>query len=96
LNRDLFADGAMMDEELGPPRQPLGNLWPDDAKVRRPRDAPPISARKKQKTPAGRQHCLYCAGELVRSRIRLYERVLTLVTRKRPYRCVDCRARSWR
>ena len=44
--------------------------------------------------PGGQAACGRCAGELVRSRLRGYERVVTLFTKARPYRCLDCRARA--
>jgi hypothetical protein len=39
--------------------------------------------------------CGRCGGALTRSRTRLHERVLRLFSRRRPYRCGQCGARSW-
>jgi len=76
------------------PRLQLGDLFPDDGKDGDRPGVPLMSARKTA-TP-DRPNCSHCAGELVRSRIRVYERFLTYFTKTRPYRCLDCRARRWR
>ena len=91
--RDLFITTTFMS---GDPeeRLQLGNLWPEgDKGVDRP--IVPLMSARKNATP-DRPTCSHCAGELVRSRIRVYERFLTYFTKTRPYRCLDCRARRWR
>jgi hypothetical protein len=97
MSRYLFATAVFMSDEFEPPRLRLADLWPEDA----PKDSdrsvpPPMSARKAPKPPSDRPQCSLCGGELVRSRVRFYERFLTLFTKTRPYRCLDCRARRWR
>ena len=94
-NRDLFANGASTADDPESPRLAVGNLWPEDPTGAAPPSSRVMSARKHRKTP-GAPHCFYCAGELVRSRLRFYERVLTIFTTRRPYRCLDCRLRRWR
>jgi hypothetical protein len=95
LNRDPFANGAATPGSPESARLPLGNLWPDDPTGAKPPSSRVLSARKHRKAPPGAPHCVYCAGELVRSRMRFYERVLALFTSSRPYRCLDCRSRRW-
>jgi len=93
----LSASAVFMSDEFEPPRLRLADLWPDDDRKDYERGAPPLmSARKTPKPLSDRPHCSLCAGELVRSRIRFYERFLTIFTKTRPYRCLDCRARRWR
>jgi hypothetical protein len=90
----LFATTAFMTGDPETPRLQLGDLFPDDGKDGDRPGIPLMSARKTA-TP-DRPNCSHCAGELVRSRIRVYERFLTYFTKTRPYRCLDCRARRWR
>jgi hypothetical protein len=92
----LSATAVFMSDEFEPPRLRLADLWPDDDRKDSERGAPLMSARKTPKPLSDRPHCSLCAGELVRSRIRFYERFLTIFTKTRPYRCLDCRARRWR
>jgi hypothetical protein len=93
----LSASAVFMSDEFEPPRLRLGDLWPDDNRKDSDRgSAPLVSAGKAPKPVSGKPHCSLCAGELVRSRVRFYERVLTVFTRTRPYRCLDCGARRWR
>src|SRR5205085_6789382 len=41
--------------------------------------------------------CQYCGGDLLRSRLRRYERAIqTVVPSRRPFRCQHCRRRRWR
>ena len=92
--RDLFATTAFMSSDPEPPRLELADLFPDERKDRP--GVPLMSARKTASPASDGPHCRRCAGELVRSRIRAYERFLTYFTNARPYRCLDCRARRWR
>jgi hypothetical protein len=46
--------------------------------------------------PSSIPHCRRCGGELTRSRVRRYERLVTMFMNKRPYRCIDCKVRRWR
>ena len=88
---------VFMSDELDPPRLRLADLWSDeDRKGSDRRSAPLMAAGKAPKPLSDKPHCSLCAGELVRSRIRFYERFLTIFTKTRPYRCLDCRARRWR
>jgi hypothetical protein len=92
--RDRFATTTFMSGEPEEPRLQLGNLWPEGDKGA---DRPAVPLRSARKTASpDRPNCSYCAGELVRSRIRFYERFLTYFTKARPYRCLDCRSRRWR
>jgi hypothetical protein len=93
--RDRFATTTFMSGDPEP-RLELADLWPaEDTGADRP--GPPLmSARKAANSHPERPLCSRCAGELVRSRIRFYERFLTFFTNTRPYRCLDCRARRWR
>jgi len=92
--RDRFATTTFMSGDSEEPRLQLGNLWPEgDRAADRP--AVPLMSARKTASP-DRPSCRHCAGELVRSRIRVYERFLTYFTKARPYRCLDCRARHWR
>jgi hypothetical protein len=94
--RDLFALTTFMVADPDPPRLILPNLWPEDEKDADRPVVPLMSARKTSDPLPDRPHCSRCAGELVRSRVRAYERFLTYFTKTRPYRCLDCRARRWR
>jgi hypothetical protein len=78
------------------PRLRLADIWPDDRNDADRPSARLMSAGKVHKPASERLHCSYCAGELVRSRMRLYERFMTIFTNRRPYRCLDCRSRRWR
>ena len=93
--RDLLPRPVFMSTEPEPPRLHLGNLWPDDDKDA---DSSGVSVTSAWKAAASQDRplCGRCAGELVRSRLRGYERVVTFFTKARPYRCLDCRARRWR
>jgi hypothetical protein len=95
MSRDPFASTQFMAEEPDPPWLRLGDIWPDDRKDSDLHSSGLLSARR-AKLLSDRPQCSLCAGELVRSRIRLYERVLTIFTKARPYRCLDCRVRRWR
>jgi hypothetical protein len=56
-----------------------------------------IVAAKDGAPPAGRiLRCGDCAGNLVRSHVRRYERLLTFFLKRKPYRCIDCKKRRWR
>jgi hypothetical protein len=94
VSRDLFASTLFMSEEPDPPWLRLGDIWPDDRKDSDLHSPRLMSARRAKLLD--RPQCSVCAGELVRSRIRLYERILTVFTSARPYRCLDCRMRRWR
>ena len=91
---DLIATTMFTSGEPEPPRLHLAHLWPDDGKDSR--TGVPLMSERKPESPSDRPHCGQCAGELVRSRVRVFERLLTCVTKARPYRCLDCRARRWR
>ena len=93
MSRDPFATTMFMS---GEPELRLADLWPAGRNGSDRSGAPLMSARKAPKHLPDRPHCSHCAGELVRSRIRFYERFLTIFTRARPYRCLDCLARQWR
>jgi hypothetical protein len=90
-----FPDGAPTPEEPDP-RLRLADIWPDDRIDPDRPSARLMSAGKVHKPVSERPQCSYCAGELVRSRMRLYERFLTIFTKRRPYRCLDCLSRRWR
>ncbi len=41
--------------------------------------------------------CTYCGGDLLRSRLRRYDRLIHFFIRaRRPFRCQDCGRRRWR
>jgi hypothetical protein len=92
--RDLFVTTTFMSGEAEEPRLQLGDLWPESDKATDRPIVPLMSARRT--ASPDRPNCSHCAGELVRSRIRVYERFLIYFTKTRPYRCLDCRARRWR
>ena len=94
--RDRFAATTFMTEDPEPPRLSLAHLWPEDGKDADRTGAPLMSPRKAASPVPDSPHCSHCAGELVRSRVRRYERFLTYFTKARPYRCLDCMARRWR
>ena len=89
--RDLFLTTTFMSADPEEPRLQLADLWPEGAD----RPGVPLMSARKTASP-DRPNCSHCAGELVRSRIRVYERFLTYFTKARPYRCLDCRMRRWR
>ena len=48
-------------------------------------------------TPAAERYkCALCGGEMLRSRVRFYERPWVIWSNTRPYRCMECAAREWR
>jgi hypothetical protein len=81
-----------------PARLQLAETWLDEQQER---DADfvvapaPEVAVAESKRPAT-VHCYHCGGDLTRSHVSRYERALTFFTRRRPYRCIDCRRRRWR
>lgn len=96
MTRDFFAAHFFMSGDAEPPRLSLGHLWPEDGKDADRPGVRLMSGRKAESPLPDGPHCSRCAGELVRSRVRAYERFLTYFTKTRPYRCLDCRARRWR
>jgi hypothetical protein len=52
-----------------------------------PRSLPAPSSRARR--------CEHCSGELVRSQRQKWDRLLSFGSGRRPYRCVDCRRRTW-
>jgi hypothetical protein len=52
-----------------------------------PRSLPAPSSRARR--------CEHCSGELVRSQRQKLDRLVSLGSGRRPYRCVDCRRRTW-
>ena len=52
-----------------------------------PRSLPAPSSRARR--------CEHCSGELVRSQRQKWDRVVSFGSGRRPYRCVDCRRRTW-
>jgi hypothetical protein len=52
-----------------------------------PRSLPAPSSRARR--------CEHCSGELVRSQRQKLDRLVSFGSGRRPYRCVDCRRRTW-
>ena len=86
-----------MPEAHEPARLQLAETWLDE---HREQDdfivapAPEVTVRESNR-PAT-VNCYHCGGGLTRSHVTRYERALTFFTRRRPYRCIDCRRRRWR
>ena len=81
--RDLLAAIVFMSGDPEPPRLQLGDLWPEDGKDA-DRSGTLMSARKAASPLPDGPQCSHCAGELVRSRVRAYERFLTYFTKTPP------------
>ena len=95
MSRDPLATDVSTPEPPESLRLQLADLWPDERPGSDGVNAPLMTARNIP-NPPDRPQCADCTGDLVRSRLRLYERVLARFTKARPYRCLDCRARRWR
>jgi hypothetical protein len=82
-----------MSEKPEPPRMRLADMSPEEGLgglVENPPEAP----RKVKR--AERQRCVLCEGDVMRSRVRFYERPWVMWSKTRPYRCMECGVRQWR
>jgi hypothetical protein len=87
-----------MPEAHEPARLQLAETWLDEH-VERDDDfvvAPTAGVAVAEASRPANVHCYHCGGDLTRSHVSRYERALTFFTRRRPYRCIDCRRRRWR
>ena len=87
--------GVSMPEEKEPPRMRLADMWPEEGLGPLPEN-PPEGPRKIVRSTAERQRCALCKGEMLRSRVRFYERPWVMWSKTRPYRCMECGVRQWR
>ena len=84
MSRDPLATDTSRRDQPEQPRLQLADLWPDDRPGSDGVSTPLMTARNIPK-PADRPQCSDCTGDLVRSRLRLYERFLVRFTSARPY-----------
>jgi hypothetical protein len=88
-----------MIEQNQPPRLKLAEMWPDEGLgplLDSPLPNPATLGRKLATPREDRPHCELCDGDLMRSRVRFYERPWVIWSKTRPYRCMDCGVRQWR
>jgi hypothetical protein len=83
-----------MSDNHEPPRMKLVEMWPQ-AGLGPFAENPPATRRKIVKPPIERRRCGVCLGEMMRSRVRFYERPWVIWLKMRPYRCMKCGARRW-
>ena len=84
-----------MSENEEPPRLKLADMWPEKGLGPISEDSPG-EPRRIVKPAVERQRCELCKGDVMRSRVRFYERPWVMWTKTRPYRCMECGARQWR
>ena len=85
---------SMPEEKPEPPRMRLAD--PFAAESLGPLIENPPELPRKILKPIERQKCVLCAGEVMRSRVRFYERPWVMWSKTRPYRCLECGVRQWR
>ena len=83
-----------MPEKPEPPRLKLADLWPEEGLG--PLAGNPPEGPRKIVKPVERQRCELCEGDVMRSRVRFYERLWVMWSKTRPYRCMECGVRQWR
>ena len=89
----------VLHQEREPLRLQLAPTWLDiENGVVAPAPEVPaaLPVRGTAERSAPRPCCAHCGGDLIRSRVHVYEQLVTPLTGRRPYRCVDCRLRRWR
>jgi hypothetical protein len=84
-----------MPDNHEPPRMRLADAWPEEG-LGPLATNPPDGPRKIVKPTVERQRCVLCEGEMLRSRVRFYERLWVMWSKRRPYRCMECGVREWR
>jgi hypothetical protein len=96
MNRaDAGCAVVSLSEKPEPPRMRLADMWPEEG-LGALAENPPEAPRRIVKAPAERQPCALCQGDVMRSRVRFYERLWVIWSKMRPYRCMECGVRQWR
>lgn len=83
-----------MSEKPEAPRLRLADIFPEEGLG--PLAGHSSEAPRQILKATARLACEACGGDVLRSRVRFYERPWVRWSKRRPYRCMECGARQWR